>query len=201
MQVAEAEPRVVAVARAAALVLRRAGAGRVLVADREEVTASYTGLRAATEHGDYRLFVHPDARYVCAGGIRSTGLTASMAIAEHVVEGLRDGGLALERRTAFRPIRMPNVGEALPRPYCDAARIAADPEYGRIVCHCERVTRGEIRDAMTSPIPPRSLDALRRRTRAGLGRCQGFYCLAEVTRLLADASGRDVDTLLGMPAS
>ena len=121
-----------------------------------------------------------------------------MAIAEHVVDGMRDGGLALERRAAFRPIRMPNVGEALPRPYCDAARIAADPEYGRIVCHCERATRGEIRDAMTSPIPPRTLDALRRRTRAGLGRCQGFYCLAEVARLLADASGQDVETLLGM---
>ena len=166
---------------------------------REEVTSTYTGLRAATEHGDYRLFVHPDARYVCAGGIRSTGLTASMAIAEHVVEGMRDGGLALERRTAFRPIRMPNIGEALPRPYCDAVRIASNPEYGHIVCHCERVTRGEIRDAATSPIPPRTLDALRRRTRAGLGRCQGFYCLADVTRLLADASGRDVETLLGTP--
>jgi glycerol-3-phosphate dehydrogenase len=168
---------------------------------REEVTATYTGLRAATEHCDYSVFVHPDARYVCAGGIRSTGLTASMAIAEHVVDGMRDGGLALERRTAFRPIRMPNLGDALPRPYCDPARIAGDPEYGRIVCHCERVTRGEIRDATTSPIPPRSLDALRRRTRAGLGRCQGFYCLAEVVRLLADASGRDVEALLGMPAS
>jgi glycerol-3-phosphate dehydrogenase len=167
---------------------------------REEVTATYSGLRAATEHGDYRLFVHVDARYVCAGGIRSTGLTASMAIAEHVVEGLRDGGLALPRRADFREIRMPYIGEALPRPHCDAARIAADPEYGCVVCHCERVTRGEIRDAAASPIPARSLDALRRRTRAGLGRCQGFYCLAEVTRLLAVASGRDVDDLLGTPA-
>jgi len=166
---------------------------------REEVTATYTGLRAATEHGDYRLFVHGDARYACAGGIRSTGLTASMAIAEHVVEGLRDGGLALPRRADFREIRMPYIGEASVRPHCDAARIAADPEFGCIVCHCERVTRGEIRDAAASPIPARSLDALRRRTRAGLGRCQGFYCLAEVTRLLAAASGRDVDALLGTP--
>jgi glycerol-3-phosphate dehydrogenase len=166
---------------------------------REEVTATYTGLRAATEHGDYRLFVHADARYACAGGIRSTGLTASMAIAEHVVEGLRDGGLALPRRADFREIRMPYIGETSLRPHCDAARIAADPEYGCIVCHCERATRGEIRDAAASPIPARSLDALRRRTRAGLGRCQGFYCLAEVTRLLAAASGREVDALLGTP--
>jgi glycerol-3-phosphate dehydrogenase len=165
---------------------------------REEVTATYTGLRAATEHGDYQLFFHPEARYVCVGGIRSTGLTASMAIAEHVVEGLRDGGLALGRRAAFQEIRMPNLGETCPRPYADAARIAANPDYGRIVCHCERATRGEILDAAAAPIPARTLDGLRRRTRAGLGRCQGFYCLAEVVRLLAGASGRTAEALLGL---
>jgi glycerol-3-phosphate dehydrogenase len=75
--------------------------------------------------------------------------------------------------------------------------VAADPEYGRVVCHCERVTRGEIRDALRTAIPPRSLDALRRRTRAGLGRCQGFYCLAEVATLLAAGSGRTVEAILG----
>ena len=166
---------------------------------REEVTATYTGLRAATEHGDYQLFVHPDERYVCVGGIRSTGLTASMAIAEHVVDGLRDAGLALARRSAFREVRMPNLGEVLRRPYADADRIAANPDYGCIVCHCERVTRGEILDAAAATIPGRSLDGLRRRTRAGLGRCQGFYCLAEVARLLAGASGRSVEALLGVP--
>jgi glycerol-3-phosphate dehydrogenase len=79
---------------------------------------------------------------------------------------------------------MPNVGEAFPRPYADAALIAADPEYGRVVCFCERVTRGEIRDAFASTIPPCDVDGLRRRTRALMGRCQGFFCGAEVSRLL-----------------
>jgi glycerol-3-phosphate dehydrogenase len=167
---------------------------------REEVTAAYVGLRAATEHADYQIAFAPDRRYVCVGGIRSTGLTASMAIAEHVVEGLRDGGLALELRPAFRTISMPNVGEAFVRPYQDAACIAANSDYGRIVCHCERTTRGEILDAMRSAIPPRTLDGLRRRTRAGFGRCQGFYCLAEVARLLADASGQPLDVVLGTKA-
>jgi glycerol-3-phosphate dehydrogenase len=164
---------------------------------REEVTATYVGLRAATEHADYQIAFRPDVRYVCVGGIRSTGLTASMAIAEHVAEGLRDGGLVLDARPAFRTITMPNVGEAFARPYCDAARIAANADYGRIVCHCERTTRGEILDAMRSAIPPRTLDGLRRRTRAGFGRCQGFYCMAEVARLLADASGQPIDIVLG----
>lgn len=164
----------------------------------EEVTATYTGLRAATEHTDYQLFVHPDERYVCAGGIRSTGLTASMAIAEHVVDGLRDGGLELLRRNDFRAIHMPNLGEAFLRPYADSALVAADPDYGCIVCHCERTTRGEILAATRAPIPARSLDGLRRRTRAGFGRCQGFYCLAEVVRLLAGASGRSAEAILGV---
>jgi glycerol-3-phosphate dehydrogenase len=55
------------------------------------------------------------------------------------------------------------------------------------VCFCERVTRGEVRDALASTIPPSDVDGLRRRTRALMGRCQGFFCGAEVTRLLDDA--------------
>jgi glycerol-3-phosphate dehydrogenase len=62
--------------------------------------------------------------------------------------------------------------------------IAADPEYGRIVCFCERVTAGEIRDAFTSVIPPTGLDGLRRRTRVMNGRCQGFYCGADIAILV-----------------
>ena len=80
---------------------------------------------------------------------------------------------------------MPYIGQAGTRPYQDAARIAADAEYGRIVCHCERVTRGEIRDALASPLPPADVDGLRRRTRVLNGRCQGFYCAAAVAALFA----------------
>jgi glycerol-3-phosphate dehydrogenase len=79
---------------------------------------------------------------------------------------------------------MPNLGEAFPRPYAEPERIAADPEYGRVVCFCERVTRGEVRDALASPIPPVDLDGLRRRTRVLMGRCQGFACGANVAALL-----------------
>ena len=78
---------------------------------------------------------------------------------------------------------MPYIGQAGTRPYQDAARIAADPEYGAIVCHCERVTRGEIRDALAGPLPPADIDGLRRRTRVLNGRCQGFYCAATVAQL------------------
>ncbi|MEV4530675.1 NAD(P)/FAD-dependent oxidoreductase [Streptosporangium sp. NPDC049304] len=154
---------------------------------REEVTATYAGLRAASDHPDYLIEADAGRRYVLVGGIRSTGLTAGIAIAEYVAELARDAGLALvPRENLPEPPRMPNLGEAFTRPYQDAARIAADPAYGRVVCFCERVTAGEIRDTFASPIPPATLEGLRRRTRAMNGRCQGFFCGAEVKKLLEE---------------
>jgi len=146
----------------------------------EEVTAVYAGLRAATEHADFQIRAHPEQAYVAVGGIRSTGLTASMAIAAHVRDLLTDCGLDPGPARQLEPPRMPNIGEAVPRPYQRADLIADDPAYGTVVCHCERVTRGEIRDALRATVPPGSLDGLRRRTRALGGRCQGFYCGAAV---------------------
>jgi glycerol-3-phosphate dehydrogenase len=153
----------------------------------EEVTASYAGLRAAIDAGDYLIEADGAQRYVLVGGIRSTGLTASMAIAEHVRDLLSDAGLKLKARPDLpSPPRMPNIGEAFPRPYQDEARIAGDPECGIIVCFCERVTAREIRDACQSPIPPSELGGLRRRTRAMNGRCQGFFCATEVSAMFAE---------------
>ncbi|MFF9349237.1 NAD(P)/FAD-dependent oxidoreductase [Streptomyces sp. NPDC014734] len=152
----------------------------------EEVTAVYAGLRAATGREDYRIGAHPERRGVTVGGIRSTGLTASMAIAAHVTALLAESGLDLGDPTELPPVTMPNLGEACPRPYQDAALIARDPAYGTLVCHCERVTAGEIRDALTSTVPPCSPDGLRRRTRAGNGRCQGFHCGAAVRALFEE---------------
>jgi glycerol-3-phosphate dehydrogenase len=156
----------------------------------EEVTATYAGLRAATEHSDYLISVDGRRRYACVAGIRSTGLSASLGIAEHVVGLLGEAGLPLRVRPAQArgPLpSMPYIGEAGRRPYQDAERIAADPAYGQIVCHCERVTLGEVRDALASPVPPADLAGLRRRTRAMNGRCQGFFCAATVSRLFAQA--------------
>ena len=154
----------------------------------EEVTASYAGLRAASEHKDYVVDVDAAQRYAVAGGIRSTGLTASMSIAEYLVAAMRDAGfVATEKATLPPPPRMPNLGEESLRPFADEAAIAADPAYGEIVCFCERVTAGEIRDALSSVIAATSLSGLRRRTRVTNGRCQGFYCGADVLARLEAA--------------
>ena len=166
----------------------------------QEVTAVYVGLRAATEHGDYQIAVDGQRGYACAGGIRSTGLTGSMAIAEHLRDQLEAAGLELRERPGGLPaVHMPYIGEASPRPYAEPERIAQDAEYGRIVCFCERVTRGEIRDAAESPIPPVDLDGLRRRTRVLMGRCQGFFCGANVGALLAEHAGPHADGLREQP--
>jgi glycerol-3-phosphate dehydrogenase len=150
----------------------------------EEVTATYAGLRAATEHPDYQIRVDAARRYACVAGIRSTGLSASLGIAEHVVGLLGEAGLPLRPAACDVCLpRMPYIGEAGRRPYQDAERIAADAAYGQIVCHCERVSLGEVRDALASPVPPADLGGLRRRTRAMNGRCQGFYCAAAVSAL------------------
>jgi glycerol-3-phosphate dehydrogenase len=162
---------------AAGLARLRAEGGRIVPALlRHEVTAVYVGLRAATEHGDYQLTI--DDRYACVGGIRSTGLGASLAIAEHVREGLERAGLELRPKTQRPKVRMPNIGELAPRPYQDG---------GSIVCFCERVTLGEIEQSLASTIPPVDLDGLRRRTRVLMGRCQGFYCGSRVRALLQGA--------------
>ncbi|MCX4766649.1 FAD-dependent oxidoreductase [Streptomyces sp. NBC_01275] len=141
----------------------------------EEVTAVYAGLRAATEHDDYRITAHPGQGSVTVGGIRSTGLTASLAIAAHVTALLAETGLDLGPARPLEPVRM------------RAPRRGTDPQYGALVCHCERVSRGDLRDALAGPIPPRSLEGLRRRTRARAGRCQGHYCGAAVRALFEEA--------------
>ena len=156
---------------------------------RQEVTATYVGLRAATEHRDYQLNTHPEQRYVCAGGIRSTGISGSLGIAEWVRGALADAGLQLSEPAGPADFRMPNIGEFGRRPYQDGELIGRDPEYGRIVCFCERVTRGEIDAALDGPIPPVDADGLRRRTRALMGRCQGFFCGAEIAAALEARDG------------
>ncbi|AQA02843.1 FAD/NAD(P)-binding oxidoreductase [Mycobacterium sp. MS1601] len=153
----------------------------------EEVTATYAGLRAAIDHSDYLIEADPAQRYLLVGGIRSTGLTSGMAVAEYVHDQLSSAGMELVPSDDLpAPPVMPNLGEAFPRPYQRPEMIAEDPAYGRIVCFCERVTEGEIRDACHSVIPPAALDGLRRRTRVMNGRCQAFFCGAEVQALMND---------------
>jgi len=176
-------------------------AGRKIMPEllEEEVTATYAGLRAATEHQDYQIRMHEGENYVCVGGIRSTGLTSSLAVARYVVQLASQAGLELTARAHEPEIPvMAPIGEFQLRRFLDDAAIAENPDYGEIMCHCERVTRGEIVDACDGEIPATSIGGLRRRTRAMNGRCQGFYCGADVVSLLGELIPADPATLTGL---
>ncbi|MGD1876109.1 MAG: NAD(P)/FAD-dependent oxidoreductase [Kiloniellaceae bacterium] len=141
------------------------------------VTAAYAGLRPASEHKDYQISAQPERRYITVGGIRSTGLSSALGLAQEVRALLAGFD---QRYTAPPETAWPRVGvltEYGERPW-------AEPGNGGIVCHCELVTRREIAAALDGPLPARSLAGLKRRTRVTMGRCQGFYCLgalAEIT--------------------
>ena len=177
--------------------LRSAGVRMMPALLDEETTAAYAGLRAASEHQEYQVRRHEE-NYVCVGGIRSTGLTASMALARHVVSLLRDGGFDPPPGLAPVVPTMAPLGEAQRRRYLDDDAIAGNASYGEVVCHCERVSAGEILDALKGDIAATSLGGLRRRTRAMNGRCQGFYCAARVVAMMVDVTGCDVNALTGL---
>jgi len=111
---------------------------------------------------------------------------------------LAEGGLLLQRKASFKPVHMPNIGEARPRPYQSSEMIAARPDYGHVVCHCEHVTSGEIADAVRAVIPARTMEGVKRRTRAMQGRCQGFHCHAATASMLARETGQSVERLLSL---
>lgn len=141
------------------------------------VTAVYAGLRPATEEKGYRVFVRPEFRAITLGGIRSTGLSAALGLAQHAFGLHASFDQNFTEPTDVPSISVPNLAETRERDW-------QRPDHGEIVCHCELVTRREIEAVLQSAVPPGDFGGLRRRTRAGMGRCQGFYCnarLAEMT--------------------
>lgn len=148
------------------------------------VTAAYAGLRPATEAKDYRIIARPERNWITVGGIRSTGLTGALGIARHawsLYEGFGRRHAPLREPAWPRP---PNLAEHGPRDHQRAG-------YGEIVCHCELVTRREIEAALAGPLPAGDLGGLKRRTRAMMGRCQGFYCAARVAAIVRARLGQD----------
>jgi glycerol-3-phosphate dehydrogenase len=142
----------------------------------QEIISTYAGLRPATQFDEYQIEIQPERHWITVAGIRSTGLTASLGIARHVLSLYEDSYGKLEpiKEPVWTPV--PNLAEHLPRPYQKS-------DAGEIVCLCEMVTRKEIEDTFTSLLPPGDLGGLRRRTRCSMGRCQGYYCGHDVARL------------------
>lgn len=142
------------------------------------VTATYAALRPASDKKEYRVHTVPGKNWITVGGIRSTGLTAALGIAKHTFS-LYDAPHTAIATGGLQWPTLPNLAEHLTRDY-------QRPGYGEIICHCEMVTLREINAALASTLPPGDLGGLKRRTRACMGRCQGFYCGARVAELSAN---------------
>ena len=152
--------------------------------------AEFAGVRAVAPGNDFVIGPTDVPGFVNVAGIQSPGLTAAPAIAELVVEILGKEGLDLSLRSEFRGT-MPRPVHAASLSMEQLAELASnDPGYAHVVCRCEFVTEAEIRDAIGRGA--RTLDGLKFRTRAGMGRCQGGFCTSRSMKLLAEMSGESM---------
>ena len=154
-----------------------------------QVITSFAGLRAHHPGDDFVIGEVAGAPgFIDVAGIESPGLSASPAIGEYVAELVREM-LKLPEKESFIPTRK---GIRNPAAMTVAERndlIRENPAYGQIICRCESISEGEILDAIHRPLGARSLDGVKRRVRAGMGRCQGGFCAPRVMEILARELG------------
>ena len=152
---------------------------------------NFAGLRANTTRSDFIIEeskAHPG--FIDLAGIKSPGLSSAPAIAKMAAEMLAADGLVLEPDPDFVDKREHIVFKNLSAEEKNEL-IRKDPRYGRVVCRCETITEGEIVAALHSPIPPRSINGVKRRCNAGMGRCQGGFCGPRVQEIIARELGID----------
>ena len=157
---------------------------------------NFAGLRANTTRSDFIIEesgAHPG--FIDLAGIKSPGLSSAPAIAKMAAEMLAADGLALEPDPDFVDRREHIVFKNLSAEEKNEL-IRKDPRYGRVVCRCETITEGEIVAALHSPIPPRSINGVKRRCNAGMGRCQGGFCGPRVQEIIARELGIDQAAVL-----
>lgn len=157
-----------------------------------QVITSFAGLRAHEDRQEFIIEEAADAPgFIDCAGIESPGLTSAPAIGERVAEILREK-LRLEEKENFISKRKGILRPASLSFEERNALIRENPAYGNIICRCEMVTEGEIREAIRRPLGAKSLDGVKRRTRAGMGRCQSGFCSPKVMEILAQELGVDL---------
>lgn len=163
---------------------------------RADVITYYSGIRAATYKED---FIIEKSEYVGnlvhAAGIQSPGLASAPAIAleiEKITCSLLKVRMSLRQKEKWNP-RRHGIPEVRNMNFIDRVElIKKNPDYGEIVCRCEEISRGEIIDALKSPIPATTIDGIKRRVRPGMGRCQGGFCTPNVMKIIEEITGEDI---------
>lgn len=150
---------------------------------------TFSGLRAHADRGDFILGEALDAPgFFNAGGIESPGLTSSPAIGRYLASMVAEH-LRARPKKSFDPIRRGIPKFRLMTPEERRAAIAGNPDYAHVVCRCETVTEAEIREAIRRPVGARTVDGIKRRTRAGMGRCQAGFCTPRTLAILCEELG------------
>jgi len=155
-----------------------------------KVITSFTGIRSSEKNGDF--IIEPskvNKNFVNVAAIDSPGLTSCVAIARYVVDILSDLGISLDKKENWNGNREDT--EKFNKMSDDEKNefIKLNPAYGKIVCRCETITEGEIRDAISRNPKALDMDGVKRRTRAGMGRCQGGFCTPYVMKLISEENG------------
>ncbi len=152
----------------------------------QDSITQYSGLRPNRNPEGLHVDVWDDLKgFINLSGVRSTGLTLSASMGVYIADLMRDLGYPMIPKDNYKTTRK---GIVRFRDLSDAERealVKENPAYGRVICRCETVTEGEILDAIHRPLGARSVDAVKRRVRAGMGRCQGGFCGPKVLKILA----------------
>lgn len=167
-----------------------------------ECIRNFAGLRSEPSTRDFIIgFSKADDHFMNLAGIKSPGLSAAPAIAEDAARMLLEAGVPSEKKENFigghKHLRFKELSNAE-----KAEAIAKNPAYGRVICRCETITEGEIIDALHGVIVPHTLDGIKRRCNAGMGRCQSGFCGPKVLEIIARELNMDpVDVLLDKEGS
>lgn len=162
------------------------------------VITSFAGVRPTPTTDDFHI--EPSAKMpelLNLVGIESPGLASSPVVADHAIGKLKEMGVVFEERDDYNPFR--TVTGHMKKPLRELSeaekleRCKEDPAYGKIICRCETVTEGDILDAIRRPIPAKTIDMVKLRTRAGMGRCQGGFCSPRVAELISSELGIELD--------
>ncbi len=154
-----------------------------------ESIRNFAGVRANADVDDFIIGEEPEAPgWIDLAGMRSPGLSAAAAVAEEAVDILRARGVLGNEKANYKDGRRHIRFKELP--YEQKAKLVSEqPSYGRVICRCETITEGEILDALHSEVPATTIDGVKRRADAGMGRCQGGFCGPRVLEIISKELG------------